>query len=353
MFSFLKKGATVVIRQVAKVAITPTTSELPHQPSIGKMVSNILPNRPKEKLFDLKMHDRTYKKLGIELPSSTRAPGHQDEVSLRVPSYKLPLETLQKFATWQEQGKEGDVEETKIGVAESILKPLSTAEEKLNRKHTDKYFNQLKELDKKLQKMGGKIIVESTQGSYTQSLTIEIDVSGKSPEEIQEQVRFVLNGLDIHDEKLVKTFSERLYKSSIDPKVTSADIQEKKNTKTSTNKQEKVEPKPESEPPVESHDGKDDSILSSDFSLTNPCSMPYSRTPAQSADMLLEQQSKTLMQQKPEPRSNTISDEVQREIDQIAQGLSQDVQIDDQDQGQGMGSNKRAQTTTGKVHARR
>ena len=228
MFSFLKKGATIVIKQAAKVAITPTTSELPHQQSVGKMIKNIFPTKNQEKHFDLKMHDRTYNKLGIELPSSTRAPGHQDEVALRVPSYKLPLQTLQKFATWQEQGKEGDVEETKSGIAASILNPLSTAKEAIARKTTDKHFDRLKELDKTLQDIGGKIIVESTRGSYQQNLTIEIDVSGKSPEAIREQVRLVLHGLEIQDEQLVKTFSERLYKASTDSKVTTADIQEKK-----------------------------------------------------------------------------------------------------------------------------
>ncbi|WDM85630.1 hypothetical protein K6025_02135 [Ehrlichia sp. JZT12] len=353
MFSFLKKGATIVIKQAAKVAITPTTSNLPHEPSVGKMIKNLFPTKSREKHFDLKMHNRTYNKLGIELPSSTRAPGHQDEVALRVPSYKIPFQTIQKFATWQEQGKEGDVEETKSGIAESILNPLSAAEEAINSKSTDKHFLQLKELDKKLEEIGGKIIVESTQGSYKQNLTIEIDVSDKSLQEIQEQVRLVLHGLDIHDEKLIQTFSERLYKSSNNQKVTSADIEEKKHDKPNTDTQEKTKHHAQGESvvaPSQEHEADHD-ILSSDFSLTNPCSMPYAKSSVQSADALLEQQHQTLMQQKSDHKVlNSISPEVQKTIEQIAEDLQDEVQINDQIQSN-IG-NKRAPNTPGKAHAR-
>ncbi|MGN7619078.1 MAG: hypothetical protein ACTJLM_04270 [Ehrlichia sp.] len=350
MFAFLKKGATVVIKQAAKVAMTPTTTELPHQRSIGKMISSVLPNTSQEKNFDLDMHNRTYK-LGIELPGSTRLSGHQNEVALKVPSYKLPLETLQKFAAWQEQGKEGDVEETKSGIAESLLNPSSAAKESINRKAADKHFDQLKELDTKLESIGGKVIVESTKGSYKNSLTVEIDVSDKSPEDIREQVRLVLHSLDIKDEKLVKTFSERLYKSSMNTNVTSPDqdiIQKKRSTPNADRKKQAAHASPDQS----TMDDTSDTISSHDFSLTDPGRMPYTKSSVQNPDMLLEQQRQLLTRKTNESKfQQHVTHGLQKELEEIAGGLSQDITAQTDDQTQCNVGSKKTQSK-GKIHAR-
>lgn len=369
MLAFLKKGADVFI----KAAITPTTSKLPHQESVGKylggMIKSIIPGQqtPAEKNFDLKMHNRTYK-LGIELPASTRIAGHESEVAMKVPSYKLPYQAIQKFAAWQEQDKQGDVEETRKDALASFISPLSAARELFKSKTADQHFEQLKALDNQLKKLGGKVTVDSTQGRYKQGLTIELDVSGKSIELIAEDVKLVLESLGIRDKKLVQTFSQRLYKSCTDPKMSSADIQDKKtnpNTdsiESSGTEEDVLSPTQEQDNDiVSSSQAQSDevqqttspNIESSDFSLTNPKDIPYPKHPLQSSQMLQQLQNQILMQQKPEKiPSQSIPTIIQQEVNGIAEDLSQGLS---EDPIQSTTNNMNRQLTnpnSGKTHAR-
>ncbi|KJV65870.1 MULTISPECIES: hypothetical protein [Ehrlichia] len=358
MLAFLKKGADVFI----KAAITPTTSKLPHQESVGKylggMIKSIIPGQqtPAERNFDLKMHNRTYK-LGVELPGSTRTAGHESEVAIKIPSYKLPYQAIQKFAAWQEQDKQGDVEETRKDTSASLITPLSTAKELFKRKIADQHFEQLKALDNQLSKLGGKVTVDSTPGRYKQGLTIELDVSGKSIEDIEKDTKLVLESLGIYDRKLVKTFSQRLYKSCTDPKMSSADIQDKK-TKHNTDSiegscTEEDVLSPTQEQSNEGQQTTNPKIQSSDFSLTNPKDMPYPKHPLQSSQMLQQLQNQILMQQKSDKMSlQSIPTTVQKEINGIVKDLSQGLS---EDQIQSTSSKMDRQLTnpnSGKTHAR-
>ncbi|ABD45044.1 hypothetical protein ECH_0825 [Ehrlichia chaffeensis str. Arkansas] len=380
MLTFLKKGANVVI----KAAITPTTSKLPHQESVGKylggMLKSIIPGQkdPAEKHFDLRMHNRTHK-LGVELPARTRIDGHEQEVALKVPSYKLPYQTLQKFAAWQEQDKEGEVEETKKDTLTSLINPVSATQEFIRSNTADKYFEKLKALDQQLKEIGGKVTVNSTPGRYKQGLTIELDVSNKSRIAIEKDVRLVLEGLGINDEELVKTFTKRLYKSSTDKKMSSADIHTEKTSSNTDSKDNSNNQDHDIVSPAKRH-GSDtvsavqrqgDDILSSsqeqssktgsptnstgisnsDFSLTNPQNMPYSRTPMQSSQMLQQLQNQILMQQKPERIfSQAMPTVMQQEIDEIAEDLCQGLN-EGPTQGNSNNIGKHF-SNPGKVHAR-
>ena len=214
MLSFFKKGAGVVF----KVATTPVTTNLPHKESLGKIVQGLLPSKnAPEKHFDLQVQDHTHK-AGLELPAVTRIPGHQHEVTVRVPSYKIPFQSLQNLQHGKNKIKEGDIEETKSNIAQSILDPSSTVKKLIKSHDADSHFNTLKKLDEMLKQTGGKLTVESKTGSYKQRLNIELDVSGKSLEEIENEINRALKTLGIHDSKLVKTSALRLYKSSTDPK---------------------------------------------------------------------------------------------------------------------------------------
>ncbi|CEI84657.1 Uncharacterized protein ehr_00022 [Ehrlichia minasensis] len=368
MLGFLKKGASVII----KAAVTPTTSKLPHQESVGKhlegMLKSVVPGQksPREKNFDLKMHDRTYK-LGIELPGRTRVAGHETDVAFKIPSYKLPYQALQKFAVWQEQDKEGEVEETRKGALASLLTPIATTRGLISSKIADQYFQKLKELDSQLKPIGGKVILDSTAGSYKHGLTIELDVSGKSREQIEKEVKIVLQSLGITDSKLAKTFSQRLYKVSTDPKVSSADIQDTKShtdtdNKGKTDNKDIVSSSPTqnsdivSSAPAQNSDvvssGHDPNAMpNSDFSLTNPRNMPYNtRGPSHSSEMLQKLQQQILMQQKPEPLvPQHMSPSMQQAIEEIAEGLQSNIN----DEPTQSSPTNPGITNTGKVHARR
>ena len=375
MLAFLKKGADVFI----KAAITPTTSKLPHQESAGKyigsIIKSIIPNQQAsiEKNFDLKMHNRTYK-LGVELPTSTRVAGHETETVLKIPSYKLSYQAIQKFAAWQEQDKQGNIEETKKNTLMSLIAPLSAAKELAKSETANKDFEQLKILDNHLKKSGGKIIVDSTPGRYKQGLTIEVNVSGKSIDLIEQEVKYILKSLGIHDEKLAKSFSKRLYKSCTDPKMSSADIQDKKNNHN-TNKAEDLytdrsqDPSPltqkqnnDTASPLQEQQSREVrqatnpsiDILNSNFSLTNPKDMPYPKHPLQNSQMLQQLQSQILMQQKPEKMpSQPIPTATQQQAKEIGEGLLQGIS-EDQIQNNSKGTNKQSPTHNlgKKTHAR-
>ncbi|AHX04640.1 hypothetical protein [Ehrlichia japonica] len=371
MLTFLKKGADVFI----KAAITPTTSKLPHQESVGKylggIIKSIIPNQqtPAEKNFDLKMHNRTYK-LGVELPGSTRTAGHETEVAMKIPSYKLPYQAIQKFAAWQEQDKQGNVEETQKGTLTSLITPLSAAKELVKSKTAGQYFEQLKALDNQLSKSGGKVIVDSTPGRYKQGVTIELDVSGKSIELIEKDVAFVLQSLDIHDSKLVQTFSKRLYKSCTDPKMSSADIQDKKtnhNTDSTESspinqRQDVLSANQEQDNDIVSSDQEQNhkasqttklDISSRDFSLTNPKDMPYPKHPLQNSQMLQQLQSQILMQQKPEKMpTQPISATTRQEVAEIAENLSQGLSEDQIENSSSKTNRQLTNSNPGKAHAR-
>ena len=368
MLGFLKKGASVII----KAAVTPTTSKLPHQESVGKHLEGILKSvvpgqkSSREKNFDLKMHDRTYK-LGVELPGRTRIAGHETEVACKVPSYKLPYQALQKFAAWQEQNKEGEVEETSKSTLASLITPVATTRGLINSRTADLYFQKLKELDSQLKTIGGKVILNSTAGSYKQGLTVELDVSGKSKEQIEKEVKIVLQSLKITDSKLAKTFAQRLYKTHTDPKVSSADIQDKKtntDSKDTTDDKDVVSSAPAQNSDVVSQKEEQcndilysapeqNAMSNSDFSLTNPRNMPYNtRGPLQSSEMLQKLQQQILMQQRPEPLfPHPISPSMQQAVEEIAKCLPDNI---NEEHMQGNSTNTGIPiTNTGKAHARR
>ena len=368
MFGLLKKGASVII----KAAVTPTTSKLPHQESVGKhlegMLKSIVPGQKssREKNFDLKMHDRTYK-LGVELPGRTRVAGHETEVALKVPSYKLPYQALQKFAAWQEQNKEGEVDETRKDALASLITPVAATRELIASKTADQYFQKLKELDSQLKIICGKVTLDSTAGSYKQGLTVELDVSGKSKEQIEQEVKIVLQSLGITDSKLAKTFAQRLYKTSTDPKVSSADIQDKKtntDSKDTTDDKDVVSSAPAQNSDVVSpkkeqrsdlYPAPESSTMSdSDFSLTNPRNMPYNtRGPLQSSEMLQKLQQQILMQHRPEPLfPQPMSPSMQQAVEEIARDLP--TNINEEEHMQGNSTNTGIPIhNTGKAHARR
>ncbi|CAI27721.1 Hypothetical protein ERGA_CDS_02690 [Ehrlichia ruminantium str. Gardel] len=351
MLSFLKKGAAVVF----KVATTPVTTKSPHKESLGKIIQGFLPSKnAPEKHFDLQIQDHNYK-AGIELPASTRIPGHQDEVTVKVPNYKIPVQSLQKFAAWQEQDKEGDIEETKSSIAQSMLDPSRAARELLKSHEADSNFQKLKELDAILKKTGGKLTVESKPGSYKQRLNIEIDVSNKSLEDIENEVNNALKALGIRDSKLVKSSALRLYKSSLDPKVTSADIHPKDTTSKEEPESDKISSASPSAPTKDASESierfdPESEIVSNRFSLTNPKDMPYTRSPLQSSQMLQQLQNQILMQSSPPPSQHfSIPSSIQAAVDGIAQDLSNTIS-DAPSNTTGATSKGKSSSSQGKVH---
>ncbi|QGR02350.1 hypothetical protein EDL81_01490 [Ehrlichia ruminantium] len=367
MLSLLKKGVEVVV----KVAITPATTKLPHKESLGKIIQGALPGKgPKEKYFDLQVQDPNYK-AGIELPAETRVEGNQNEVTFKLPYYKLDPQSLQKFAAWQEQDKEGNVEETKQSLAQSLLEPSKKFKELEASYSADSKFNILKKLDEELQKTGGKLTVESKLGSYRQRLNIEIDTSGKSLQEIEGEVKHALSMLGIRDSKLVKTSAARLYKSSTDPKVTSLDI----NTKDPTpNTQEALDSEkissgstPENEgyekissvntntnqSSTTEHAQNPDKVESNNFSLTNPTHMPYRRSPLQSSSMLQQLQGQMLMQSSPSTSSPApMPPNVRQSVEKIAAALSDTLSHEAQGSNISTTTNSKGKPSSsqGKVH---
>ncbi|GHM57886.1 MAG: hypothetical protein sL5_00600 [Candidatus Mesenet longicola] len=155
--------------------------------------------------FDVKENKTTSKDYGIRFDPIMKKKGHDEDIRVKTPKYKLPQKSMQQFEAWLESSEED--RKNKNFIPKSSDKKELSADEK-------KVYDQLIELHKFLKERNGTVKVEGG------ALVIRIDVTNKTLEEIEEQVEHCCNALDMpRDTKMIKTIARRLYKKTQDREI--------------------------------------------------------------------------------------------------------------------------------------
>ncbi|XGA08136.1 MAG: hypothetical protein U0X86_000301 [Wolbachia endosymbiont of Xenopsylla cheopis] len=172
--------------------------------------------------FDVKENKTTNKDYGIRFDPIMKKKGHDEDVRMKVPKYKLLQRSMQQFEAWLESSEED--RKNKNFIPKSSDKKELSADEK-------KVYDQLIELHKFLKERNGTVKVEGG------ALIIRIDVTNKTLEEIEEQIVHCCTSLGMpHDTKMIKTIANRLYKKTQDREISSDEPfakQQLKSTSTS------------------------------------------------------------------------------------------------------------------------
>ncbi|WP_339047064.1 hypothetical protein [Candidatus Mesenet endosymbiont of Phosphuga atrata] len=155
--------------------------------------------------FDVKENKTTSKDYGIRFDPIMKKKGHDEDIRVKVPKYKLPQKSMQQFEAWLESSEE-DKESKNFTPKSSDNKKLSAGEQEA--------YNKLIELYKFLKENNGTVKVEGG------TLVIRIDIANKTLEEIKEQVEHCYNALGMpRDTKMIKTIADRLYEKTQDREI--------------------------------------------------------------------------------------------------------------------------------------
>ncbi len=192
------KGAITSVLKRSKYLLTSSPFEI-----WKKDIRPKIPLGNPDVTFDLKEHKSTEQDYGVSFSSITKKKGHEKDVIIGVPEYKLHDRSTKQFEAWLESSEDDKKNENFI--------PASSDKKKLSNDEQEAYDNLIKLYELLKEKNGSIKIVPVSPGSLKNKIVIEIDVSNKTFEQIEDEMKQYFEWLGLSDSEMVETAAKRLY----------------------------------------------------------------------------------------------------------------------------------------------